>query len=148
MDFVRYVSPFARLAVVSDGLDYPIQVAMLKAGLPKMPVYANKMAFRPNGLSLSFPHGSPTCETGSGVCKCAVARSLDPATVVLVGDGRSDFCLAKSADHVFAKGSLIRFCEKENIPHTPFATFSDVLAVVSEWDKTTLIANREKRYAT
>lgn len=148
VDFVRYVSPFAQLAVVSDGLDYPIQLAMQRMGIPKMPVYANKMTFRPNGLGISFPHALKACATGSGVCKCAVARSLDAETIVLVGDGRSDFCLAKAADYVFAKGSLIRFCEQKGVSHTPFANFCDVLAVVREWDKTTMIARGEKRYAT
>lgn len=54
--------------------------------------------------------------------------------VVLVSDDKSDACLAAEADFVFAKSSLIKHCEVRGIPHTPFASFEDVLRVVSTWD--------------
>jgi 2,3-diketo-5-methylthio-1-phosphopentane phosphatase len=133
--FVHYVRQFAELAVVSDGLDDPIRHALHELGVP-IRVYANQMRFRPGGLSLSFPYSDSACTVGSGVCKCAVARSLNDGgglTTVLIGDGRSDYCLARSADFVFAKGSLRRMCEAENIIHFPFETFGDVLTIVRRW---------------
>ncbi len=135
--FVRYVFPFADLAIVSDGLDYPIRHALQKLGIPPIPVYANKLEFRTGGLDISFPHSDATCAVKSGVCKCAVARVAGAGrglTTVLIGDGRSDLCVARSAGYVFAKGSLRRFCENEGIIHTPFESFHDVLAVIREWN--------------
>ncbi|HEX7136815.1 MAG TPA: MtnX-like HAD-IB family phosphatase [Vicinamibacterales bacterium] len=134
--FVDYVKDFADLAVISDGLDYPIRHALSGLGVP-IPVYANRMAFRRGGLDISFPHFDSACAVGSGVCKCAAARSLDAGRglpVILIGDGRSDLCVARAADHVFAKGTLLRFCEAQNINHSPFETFADVLAVVRGWN--------------
>jgi len=133
--FVRHVSPFADLAIVSDGLDYPILHAMHKAGV-SVPVYANRAEFRPCGIGISFPFSSPTCAVNSGVCKCSVAKTVDAGrglTSVLIGDGRSDQCVAHQADFVFAKGSLITYCLQNDIPYTPFESFADVLAAIKAW---------------
>src|SRR5690242_13287123 len=98
--FVEYAKEFAQLAIVSDGLDYPIVHAVRELGVA---VYANHLSFRRRGLALSFPHGDPACTAGSGVCKCAIARSIGVGPMILIGDGRSDFCIARAADYVFAK---------------------------------------------
>ncbi len=136
VDFVNEVRGFAAMAIVSDGLDYPIIHVLDRLGI-EIPVYANKLSFLPGGLELSFPYADPLCVVGSGVCKCAAVRSVDAGRglwTVLIGDGRSDFCFARKADYVFAKGELRRFCEAENIKHSPFETFSDVLSVVRGWN--------------
>jgi 2-hydroxy-3-keto-5-methylthiopentenyl-1-phosphate phosphatase len=135
-DFVNYVRRTADLAVVSDGLDYPIRHALRRLDVP-VAIYANRLGFRERGLNISFPYADVACKVGSGVCKCAVARNVDAGRglmTILIGDGRSDLCLARSADFVFAKGSLLRFCEAENIIHTPFETFGDVLSVIRGWN--------------
>lgn len=135
-EFVEYVRPFAELAVVSDGLDYTILHA-LRAIEPPLAIYANALEFRSRGLGIGFPHADAACKVNSGVCKCAVARSIDAGrglATILIGDGQSDTCIARTADHVFAKGSLRRFCIAENIVHTPFETFSDVLSVIRGWN--------------
>jgi 2,3-diketo-5-methylthio-1-phosphopentane phosphatase len=135
--FVQYVSPFADLAIVSDGLDYPIRHALQKLDIPPIPIYANRLEIAACGLGISFPYTEMDCAVQSGVCKCAVARSVDAGrglTTVLVGDGRSDLCIARTAGYVFAKNSLRRFCEAEGIIHTPFESFRDVLAVITGWN--------------
>ncbi len=135
LPFYKHVSTFANVAIVSDGLDHAIKVAMKNAALPELPVYANKLHFVPDGIDLSWPHMNPSCSGGNGTCKCKIARDLSGGDkrVVLIGDGKSDACLAKEADIVFAKGSLIKYCEKNNIPHFKFQTFADVLAKVKGW---------------
>ena len=135
--FVRYVAPFADMAVVSDGLDYPIRHALRKLDIPPIPIFANKLGFRTGGLDISFPYADLSCTVKSGVCKCAVARSVDAGrglTTILIGDGRSDLCVARSADYVFAKGSLRRFCDEEGIIYIPFESFHDVLSVIRDWN--------------
>ncbi len=138
-DFVQYTSTFADVAVVSDGLDYPIRYALQKLHIPRIPVYANRLEFLIYGLDISFPHTDTACAHQSGVCKCAVARSLNTdqdLPTVLIGDGRSDRCIAKSADYVFAKGALQQYCEDEGIIHTAFNSFNDILTVIRKWDTT------------
>lgn len=140
LPFYKHVSQFSKVAVVSDGLDHAIKVAMKNAALPELPVYANKLHFVPHGIDISWPHKDPTCIAGNGVCKCAVARDLScgDKRIILVGDGKSDACLAKEADVVFAKGSLIKYCEKHEIPHFKFQTFADVLVKVKTWPQEAL----------
>ncbi|HJW26812.1 MAG TPA: HAD-IB family phosphatase [Rhodocyclaceae bacterium] len=137
-DFRRHVSAFAHVAVVSDGLDFAIHTALRHGGLENLPVFANQLHFvSPDRLELTFPHRNPECGGGNGVCKCAIARQLATrhgGPVVLVGDGKSDACLAGIADVVFAKGSLIRHCQERGILHTPIRDFADVLGAVREWD--------------
>ena len=70
------------------------------------------------------------------MCKCAVARELSGPVggpVVLVGDGKSDACLAGSADVVFAKSRLLDYCREQGIAHIPFTSFTDVLSIVKTW---------------
>jgi 2-hydroxy-3-keto-5-methylthiopentenyl-1-phosphate phosphatase len=136
LPFYRHVSEFAAVAIVSDGLDHAIRISTRNAGFPKLPVYANKLIFTPRGIDIDFPHLTPECATGQGVCKCAVARSLSsPAggPIVLVGDGKSDACLAGKADVVFAKSRLLSHCQAAGIDHVPFHSFADVLASVKNW---------------
>jgi 2,3-diketo-5-methylthio-1-phosphopentane phosphatase len=135
--FWQYVREFSELAVVSDGLDYGIKMALRAAGLSGFKVFANQLNFiAPDRLSLSFPHQSADCRSGNGVCKCAIARQMAAehgGPIVLVGDGKSDACVAGIADTVFAKDSLVRHCEDQGIPYIPFEDFSDVLSVVKTW---------------
>lgn len=133
--FVEYIRPFAEIAVISDGLDEPIRHALRNIDIP---IFANRLEYGRKGLALHFPYGDVACEVGSGVCKCAVARSIAAGRamkIVLVGDGRSDLCIARHADVVFAKGSLLRFCESEGIRYTPFETFEDVLNAVQRFQQ-------------
>ena len=53
--------------------------------------------------------------------------------IVLIGDGKSDACISGLADIVFAKGSLIKHCEKNQIKHHKFQTFADVLTIIKQW---------------
>lgn len=135
LPFYKHVSQFARVAIVSDGLGHAIRVAMKHAAFPDLPVYANKLHFEADGIDISWPHKNPQCSAGNGVCKCSVARDLSGGKkkVILVGDGKSDACLAKTADVVFAKGSLIKFCGDNAIPHIKFTAFADVLSQVETW---------------
>jgi len=136
LPFYRHVSRFATVAIVSDGLDHAIHIATRNAGMPRLPVYANQLIFTPRGLDIAFPHITPQCETGQGVCKCAVAREVSGTSggpVILVGDGKSDACLAGKADVVFAKSRLLSHCLASGIDHVPFRTFADVLASVKTW---------------
>ncbi|HEY8856622.1 MAG TPA: MtnX-like HAD-IB family phosphatase [Rugosibacter sp.] len=140
LSFYQHVSQFSKVAIVSDGLGHAIRAAMKSAALPELPVYANKLHFVADGIDISWPYRSPTCSAGNGVCKCAVANELSAGKqrIILIGDGKSDACLAKTADVVFAKGSLIKFCEENAIPHIKFTTFADVLSEIKAWPQETL----------
>ncbi|BCM26126.1 MtnX-like HAD-IB family phosphatase [Methyloradius palustris] len=136
LPFYQHIIQFAKVAIVSDGLDHAIKVATRHAAFPEIPIYANHLSFVPNGLDITFPLRNMDCKAGNGVCKCKIADDLaleSGGPIVLIGDGKSDACLSGYADIVFAKGSLIKHCEKNDTPHHKFESFADVFAEVKKW---------------
>jgi hypothetical protein len=51
----------------------------------------------------------------------------------MVGDGRSDFCLAEKCTFVLAKGALAAHCRKLQLPHAEIADFADARRVLAQW---------------
>jgi len=118
------------IEILSDGLDYAIHNILRRAGLDSLPVISNRLQqVGDREWSLEFPNASSACRVASGTCKCARASRAQNTRkrVLLIGDGASDFCVAESADFVFAKGKLIAHCIAKNIPHAPIEGFADAL---------------------
>jgi 2,3-diketo-5-methylthio-1-phosphopentane phosphatase len=113
----------ATLEIISDGFDRFIMPILEREEL-KLPLTCNRLV--PAGgrrWRAEFPYASNHCTTMSGVCKC---RTLDAERfVVLIGDGRSDFCLAGQADFVLAKGKLASHCRDQNYAHQAISDFAD-----------------------
>jgi 2,3-diketo-5-methylthio-1-phosphopentane phosphatase len=121
------------LLIVSDGLDYAIKRILARRRLQWIAVAANRLLFdkASGGLRLEFPYGREGCP--SGVCKCAAAASAGGKTL-LIGDGRSDFCLAGSAAFTLAKqgDELQRHCVKQGYPHEVFTDFRTLDSLLEE----------------
>jgi 2,3-diketo-5-methylthio-1-phosphopentane phosphatase len=117
------------LTIVSDGVDYFIRRILERAGLTRIPVAANRLVQTgERRFSLAHPHKVQDCASGAGTCKCALAARGPGERTVLIGDGRSDFCVAHEADIVFAKKSLVRYTRDQGIAAIEYATFADVQA--------------------
>jgi HAD superfamily phosphoserine phosphatase-like hydrolase len=127
----------AAVTVVSDGLDAYVERVLSKAGLSRIPFFANHAEFvTVNGmpkLSVSFPHTDAEC-TSCGNCKRnhMLSQSADEDIVVYVGDGFSDRCPVNYADIVFAKRHLIKHCQQQNITYHEFQNFGDVQKKLEE----------------
>lgn len=126
-DFTAFVTAAwlrgASVSIVSDGFDRAI-VPLLHAHGIDLPVVSNRLVHA-GGERWTAAFSNPGERCASGTCKCAAV----PANrrVVLVGDGRSDFCLARRAHFVLAKGELAAFCAREGIAHRPIHGFADAL---------------------
>jgi len=117
------------LTIVSDGLDLLIEAVLRRHGLLHLPVFSNHLRWDDNGRpTLSFPFAEKECDSGAGTCKCSLTIPADPRTSrsVYIGDGRSDQCVSGKISTVFAKGSLLDWCERTSIPCIPFKTLADV----------------------
>jgi 2,3-diketo-5-methylthio-1-phosphopentane phosphatase len=129
--FAEFVS-FCRLRrldlrIVSDGTDHAIRRVLARHGLADIPVLANRLVLRgASRYALEFPHGSPGCP--SGMCKCRAAR-MAGRSILLIGDGSSDCCLAGEASFVLAKRNrqLERHCAENRYPCRGYDTFFDIL---------------------
>jgi 2-hydroxy-3-keto-5-methylthiopentenyl-1-phosphate phosphatase len=78
-----------------------------------------------------------------GNCKCAHRRRGDTVLNVMVGDGRSDFCIAELCQLVIAKGSLLRRCQQNGLPHIAMSDFADANAQFAQW-----LSNQRTRAAS
>jgi 2,3-diketo-5-methylthio-1-phosphopentane phosphatase len=131
--FVRFCDiAKIELSVVSDGVDYFIRRMLKNAGLTHLPVRANQLIRRgARRYSLAHPNQTRDCLTGAGTCKCAQASAgCASRYTILIGDGRSDFCVSHKADAVFAKKSLLHYTAGQGIGAFEYATFADVQAVL------------------
>jgi 2-hydroxy-3-keto-5-methylthiopentenyl-1-phosphate phosphatase len=135
--FGGFVKLFRRLGhaliVVSDGLDRTIRTVLDRHDLD-VPYFANHLQWRGDDRwRLTFPHSKSACKTLSGNCKCSFAEGGPRELNILIGDGRSDFCLAERADLVLAKDSLLKHCRNAGLPHIAFANFDDARQLLAGW---------------
>ncbi|GHE72689.1 hypothetical protein GCM10019059_35420 [Camelimonas fluminis] len=116
--------------IVSDGLDRTIHALLRRHGVHGLPVFANRLEhLHGDRWRLSSPHAAASCV--SGTCKCGVAGAVGLSSAILIGDGRSDFCLAGQAGFVLAKNSLISHCEDNAAPHLPFRDLAEATGLLT-----------------
>lgn len=118
------------VTILSDGFDFYIDLFLGKYRL-NVPYLANKLQVTDNRLQARFPFMSSHCGL-CGNCKLDFTRQKreQGAQVIYIGDGHSDMCAGQAADLLFAKGTLARHCQKENIPFIPYRGFHDILAAL------------------
>lgn len=123
----------ARVTVVSDGLDRSVRT-VLKAANLDLPFYANRLEWLgEDRWRLAFPHAKDDCSVLMGNCKCAVARGPADTVRIMIGDGRSDFCIAESAHFVLAKSRLLEHCRSKDLPHMAFKSFGGATRIITQW---------------
>ena len=123
----------AEVKIVSDGLDRVVAAALRTARL-SLPYFANKLEWQGGDRwRLAFPYSRSDCRVGSANCKCSHAGRPHLRPRVVIGDGRSDFCVSTQADFVIAKGRLAAYCRKIGQPHATFEDFHDVTLRLASW---------------
>lgn len=130
------------LAIVTVGLDFYVEALLEREGLQDVPSYAVKTRFTPEGITYEYPHcwdgsGASSFEVCSrwGNCKCSVLAGYKKRgySILYVGDGRSDYCPASTADHIFARSYLADVCRENQVEYTEFQDFSDVIRELEGW---------------
>jgi len=130
VDFARYCKSKAfEIVILSDGIDLFIKSILNKYGLNDIRVFSNSFGSTNGRYEMYFPYFREDCLSRSGTCKCKIMEELSSpeGTNILVGDGRSDFCIAGKADLTFAKSDLLDFCQVEKIPHIEHREFGDII---------------------
>lgn len=119
------------LLIISDGYDRAIRRVLGRAGL-SVPFISNVLL--PRGRdewTLLAPAARADCRVRGANCKCASAHVRNP--VVLIGDGRSDFCVAHCASFILAKGTLARYCADRRLPHARFDHLESAINALEAW---------------
>lgn len=121
------------LVVLSDGLDFYVERLLKNHGHEELPFYSNHLEFVQQGgvtrMVPSFPSTDAECLL-CGNCKRnhLLTLSGDDDIIVYIGDEISDRCPVRYADIVFAKGSLIQYCQEQNVTYHEFRDFTDVMS--------------------
>ena len=132
--------------VLSDGLDYYINKVLEKNNLGQLKLYSNKLKFdEANNLIPYFPNTDEECKTCAN-CKRnhIINNSADDDYTIYIGDGYSDTCPSQFVDFIFAKNSLLKYCEKERISYYPFNSFADVTTRLDELRKKRRLRKRHQ----
>lgn len=121
------------VTVVSDGLDHVVET-VLRRHCIDVPVRANALEFAgADRWRVTFPHARETCGPLSGNCKCATPDREAHAVRIVVGDGRSDICVAGTADLVLAKGRLADHARATGLAHVAIESFADATRHLTHW---------------
>jgi 2,3-diketo-5-methylthio-1-phosphopentane phosphatase len=121
----------AAIEIVSDGLDHACRVILGRHGLESIPLKANHLVQTgARSWRLEFPYAAIGCRAGHCKCVSARAHAAEGAAVLLIGDGASDFCVARRASHVFARGALLAHCAAAALPHRAVPDFDEALALL------------------
>ncbi|MGE0698961.1 MAG: HAD-IB family phosphatase [Hyphomicrobiaceae bacterium] len=121
------------ISVVSDGLDRTVGAVLARYGLD-IPFRANRLEWLGGDRwRLAFPHARGDCRSLAGNCKCQFAAAPTGTVRVVVGDGRSDFCVAGEAELVLAKGALARHAAESGMPHFAISTFAEATPLLAAW---------------
>jgi 2-hydroxy-3-keto-5-methylthiopentenyl-1-phosphate phosphatase len=129
LDFLQYCRDSGYpLVIVSDGFDFYINRILSRYGISGVDVYSNHLEFKDGSIVTEFPHTNDECET-CGNCKTSIFHKFKTPdnTVVYVGDGWSDRCIAHESDVIFAKHKLITYCSERGLDYTPYISFADIL---------------------
>jgi 2-hydroxy-3-keto-5-methylthiopentenyl-1-phosphate phosphatase len=121
------------VTVVSDGFDRLVRAVLQRERLA-LPFFANRLEWQGSDRwHLEFPHARRDCQVGAGNCKCSHGARPRNGPCVVIGDGRSDFCMSVHADFVIAKGSLVDFCRRRGLSYASFANFDHATQHLSRW---------------
>lgn len=118
--------------VLSDGLDYYIKKFFTLNGLEEIKFFSNVFSLNgSNEIIPQFPYSDEECSICAN-CKRnhIIENSSDNDITIYIGDGYSDTCPAQYVDFLFAKNSLLKFCELNRISYYPYNDFSDVKKTV------------------
>lgn len=133
--FVQYCKAEKfELRILSDGFDYYINRILQNENLTGLEVYSNKLKIESDkSITPEFPYTDEEC------LRCANCKrnhilnfSSEDDFTVYVGDGFTDTCPAQYCDFIFAKDSLLKYCEINRITYFPFTDFNDVIKKINE----------------
>lgn len=134
-DFVQYCQErnFA-LNVISGGLEKFVRPLVELYGVTS--VWANQVDSSQEYLKLRIPYSCDDSCEGHAVeglhcapCKPSIIRELAERGdfIIVIGDSVSDIPMAKIANFVFARGYLLKECERLGLPCASYETFYDVI---------------------
>jgi 2-hydroxy-3-keto-5-methylthiopentenyl-1-phosphate phosphatase len=118
-----------QVLVLSDGFDYYIDMIFARENLTGLKYFSNHLEISSqNKLIPEFPFEDIQSRNTANCKKNHIINnSSDEDITMYIGDGNSDKDPALYCDFIFAKRSLLKYCEKERVSFFPYKTFDDVI---------------------
>lgn len=121
------------LYLVSDGFDYFIERVMGRHNHFNLKHYSNHLSFDGEQMILKFDNQHSDCIQCANCKKAVMDKKREGADfVIYIGNGLSDRCAAEHADLVFAKDSLLEYCEDKGVPYVAYENFGEVIQYLKE----------------
>lgn len=115
------------VVVMSAGFRTVIDWVFEANGLLGLDIVSNDAHFSPSGCRLEWLLPGGLCDRCGRTCKRAtLAARRGDRRVVYIGDGISDRCPARDADHVFARAGLATYLDEIGMPSRGFSDFHDI----------------------
>ena len=130
--FVRFVDHARQLGigvqVVSDGLDYAIQVILAREGMGDLPIVANRLL--PAAAPLEAGNALVAAGLRQRQLQVRPARRAASRGQARAVRGRRQLGLLRlgKAEHVLAKAKLLDHCRANGIVHSAFVDFDEALS--------------------
>jgi len=122
------------LCVLSDGFDYYIHKILQREKLTDIEVYSNKLIIDKNkNIIPEFPYTDEECSRCANCKRNHILNlSSEEDFTIYIGEGFSDTCPAQHCDFIFAKDSLLKYCEINRITYFPYSDFNDIIKKIDE----------------
>lgn len=120
------------IEVASSGMHFYVDAILEAHGFSDLPRARPTVQYNDQGFGVMvMENGLRDCGM-TAMCKCDRVWRLRRKgyRVIFVGDGVSDKCVVSQADLVLATSDLVKVCNSQNINHTTYETFHDVLKAV------------------
>ena len=122
--------------VTSGGIDFFVYPLLAPFDIERDHIYCNASDFSGDQIKIVWPHQCDEhCSRDCGMCKPSVMRHfpVDQFTRIVIGDGITDVAAAQLADRVYARSSLLKYCESNGIASVPYQTFTDIQQDLERW---------------
>jgi 2,3-diketo-5-methylthio-1-phosphopentane phosphatase len=111
------------LSVLSGGIQEVVESLLAPFDLKGIRIVANSLLIQDGRWSLRFHDDT---DWGHDKAQDVIEAKAQGYRTVFLGDGLSDRGAALSADIVFARAGLARYCQQEKIPYKEFSDFLEV----------------------
>lgn len=119
--------------ILSDGFNLYIERILKRENLDNIRFYANELKVEEGKFLASFPYFNPDYPSSSNPkMRHIIDNSSDDDYTIYIGDGNSDKEAAQYCDLIFAKDTLLKFCELNRISFFPYKSFDDVIEIINK----------------
>ncbi len=112
------------LVVISSGFEFYLETKLAPWRPFIHAIHGLKVDLSGEKMALQLEYEHPT----EALPKAAVMEHYAAKKRIAIGDARSDFEMAETADRVFARDKLLKHMRDRGLAVTPFDTFDDIIA--------------------